>query len=197
MTGTGSWQPAGTPAPRARLALAEEEEMALTYWHKQEPRLAAPAGVPARVRPLRPLASPPPVLPVPAPPAAPSWTHRMLPATARHALAGLGLWQNPVPLRPSAHLQQVLDTLRKYGWCKSLDVSPTGRMCIRGAQQLLEKTGHVTPAARDRAVAYMQEVLHQSGVVMQFFAWNDIQQDFAPVEKLLVKAAYLARANGE
>jgi hypothetical protein len=113
-------------------------------------------------------------------------------------MAGLGWWQNPAPQRPSTHLEQVLDTLRKYGWCQSLDVSPTGRMCIRGAQALLEKTGHVTPHTRERAVAYMQAALNSAGVRMQFFAWNDLPgQDLATVEKLLVTAARRARANGE
>jgi hypothetical protein len=113
-------------------------------------------------------------------------------------MAGLGWWQNPAPQRPSAHLEQTLAVIRRYGWCQSLDVSPTGRMCIRGAQSLLEKTGHVTPANRERAVAYMQAALADAGVVMQFFAWNDLPgQDLATIENLLVKAAYKARANGE
>jgi hypothetical protein len=124
--------------------------------------------------------------------------HRLLPAALRNAMAGLGWWQNPVPQRPSTHLEQTLAVLRRYGWCQSLDVSPTGRMCIRGAQALLEKTGHVTPDVRERAVAYMQAALTSAGIRMQFFAWNDLPgQDLATVENLLVTAARRARANGE
>ncbi|MGV9226422.1 DUF6197 family protein [Streptomyces albogriseolus] len=157
-----------------------------------EPRTVTPSAAPARPRPARPV----PVLP--AAPEAPTWTHRILPATLRRAMAALGWWQNPTPQKPSGHLAQTLDVLRTYGWCQSLDVSPTGRMCIRGAQQLLEKTGHVTPTARERAVAYMQETLTDAGIQMSFFTWNDLPgQTFPTVEKLLVKAAYKARANGE
>ncbi|HEX5567101.1 MAG TPA: hypothetical protein VFY14_09300 [Streptomyces sp.] len=156
---------------------------------KPVPRTAPPSAVPARVQPLQ---------PAPAAPAAPPWTHRLLPAAVRNAMAGLGWWQNPVPQKPSEHLRQTLAVIRRYGWCQSLDVSPTGRMCIRGAQNLLEKTGHVTPHARERAVTYMQATLADAGVAMQFFAWNDLPgQDQATVENLLVKAAYKARANGE
>jgi hypothetical protein len=157
-----------------------------------KPRTATPSAAPARPRASRPM----PVLP--AAPEAPGWTHRILPAALRRGMAALGWWQNPVPQKPSGHLAQTLDVLRTYGWCQSLDVSPTGRMCIRGAQQLLEKTGHVTPIARERAVAYMQETLADAGVQMSFFTWNDLPgQTFPTVEKLLVKAAYKARANGE
>jgi hypothetical protein len=156
-----------------------------------KPRTAPPSAVPARVQPR-------PVTPTPAAPVAPPWSHRLLPTSLRHALAGLGWWQNPAPQKPSEHLNQTLAVIRRYGWCQSLDVSPTGRMCIRGAQNLLEKTGHVTPHARDRAVQYMQATLAEAGVVMQFFAWNDLPgQDQATVETLLVRAAYKARANGE
>lgn len=113
-------------------------------------------------------------------------------------MAGLGWWQNPTPQKPSEHLRQTLAVLKRYGWCQSLDVSPTGRMCIRGAQNLLIKTGHATPHTRDRAVHYMQQTLAESGVVMQFFAYNDLpDQTLTDVENLLVRAAYRARANGE
>lgn len=158
------------------------------------PRTATSSAAPARPRPVP--ARPYPVLPTA--PETPTWTHRLLPAVLRNAMAGLGWWQNPAPQKPSDHLQQTLDVLRKYGWCQSLDVSPTGRMCIRGAQNLLEKTGHVTPVARERAVAYMQQTLTEAGIQMSFFTWNDIPgQTFPTVEKLLVKAAYKARANGD
>jgi hypothetical protein len=113
-------------------------------------------------------------------------------------MASLGWWQNPVPLGPSAHLEQTIAVLERYGWGKSLDFSPTGRMCIRGAQTLLEYTGHVTSAARHRAVAYMQHTLAQDGTDMPFFAWNDLPERTWPqVENLLVTAASCARTRGE
>ncbi|MFD3336142.1 hypothetical protein ACFWV1_26365 [Streptomyces sp. NPDC058700] len=116
----------------------------------------------------------------------------------RGTLAGLGWWQNPIPQPPSGHLDQVLAVLEKYGWCQSLDTSPTGRMCIRGAQGLLEKTGHVTPAVRDRAVDHMQTTLAQAGITMQFFTWNDLPgQEFSHVKTLITKAARHARQIGE
>ncbi|MGP3737928.1 DUF6197 family protein (plasmid) [Streptomyces sp. GDS52] len=162
-----------------------------------KPRTATPAAAPARVHPtpVRP-ARPLPVLPTA--PQAPGWTHRLLPAPLRRTMAGLGWWQNPTPQRPSTHLEQTLDVLHRYGWCQSLDVSPTGRMCIRGAQTLLERTGHVTPHARERAVAYMQHTLTQAGIQMSFFTWNDLPGQTLPaVENLLVSASRAARANGE
>ncbi|WP_327260018.1 DUF6197 family protein [Streptomyces sp. NBC_01240] len=132
------------------------------------------------------------------PPEPPPWRHRLLPRAVRGLLADLGWWQDPAPQPPSVHLEQTLDMLRKYGWCQSLDTTPTGRLCIRGAQNVLEKTGHTTPAGRERAVHYMQEALAQAGISMQFFAWNDLpDQQFSAVEALLTGAARLARENGE
>ena len=169
--------------------------MSQSNLEQQRPRTATSPAAPGRVQPTRRRIAVPTL---PAAPDAPRWHHRFLPRTLRQAMAGLGWWQNPVPQRPSAHLEQTLAVIKRYGWCQSLDVSPTGRMCIRGAQALLEKTGHVTPHARERAVHYMQAALAEAGVVMQFFAWNDLPgQDQATVENLLVKAAYKARANGE
>jgi hypothetical protein len=154
-----------------------------------------------------PLTPTPPARPVPAPhrpavlpdtPDSPPWTHRFLPKQLRNLMADLGWWNNPAPQRPSTHLMQVLAVLEKYGWAQSLDVTVRGRMCIRGAQNLLEKTGHVTPVSRERAVAYMQQALAQQGVVMQFFAWNDLpDQQFPDVQNLIVTASRMARANGE
>lgn len=136
-----------------------------------------------------------------APPAAPdwpTWTTRILPTPLRALLVDLGMWQDPTPLPPSQHLKQTLAVLTRYGWCRSLDYSPTGGMCIRGAQNLLEKTGHVTPQARDRAVHYMQQTLRQAGITMQYFAWNDLpDQQFSSVETLLTTASRTARKNGE
>jgi hypothetical protein len=71
-------------------------------------------------------------------------------------------------------------------------------MCVRGAQKLLQKTGHVTPQGRERAVAYMQAALADVGITMSFFTWNDLpDQEFSTVETLLATAARYARANGE
>lgn len=156
----------------------------------QAPQHAAPARVQPARRPAIPT--------LPNTPDAPPWHHRLLPKPVRNLMADLGMWQNPTPQRPSNHLAQTLTVIRHYGWCQSLDVSPTGRVCVRGAQGLLENTGHVTPQARERAVHYMQQTLAEAGIHMQFFAWNDLPgQTQATVENLLVKAAYKARANGE
>ncbi|MFE6885839.1 hypothetical protein [Streptomyces sp. NPDC057702] len=135
---------------------------------------------------------------VQAPPVVPPWRHRVLPPSARQALAALGWWQDPTPQPPSRHLAHVLAVLRHYGWTQSQDVTLTGRMCVRGAQAMLQRAGHVTPTARARAVEYMESVLRAAGVHMAFFAWNDLPgQDFPTVEKLLTAAAYQARKEGE
>ncbi|MEU5660095.1 hypothetical protein ABZ802_31430 [Streptomyces sp. NPDC047737] len=150
---------------------------------------------PTRPAPARPV-HPDPQDPVPVDP--PPWSHRLLPPSIRGLLAELGWWQDPAPLLPSTHLMQTLGVLRRYGWCQSLDVTPTGRLCIRGAQNVLEKTGHTTPHGRERAVAYMQQALAEAGIRMEFFAWNDLpDQQFSAVEQLLTRAADLARQNGE
>ncbi|MFD9443397.1 hypothetical protein [Streptomyces sp. NPDC060001] len=155
---------------------------------------ALPACPPPRRHPAGPAL---PAMPT-TPAETPTWGHRFLPATLRRTLSDLGLWQDPTPQPPSVHLEQTLAVLHRYGWCRSQDVTPTGRMCIRGAQQLLQKTGHVTPHARERAVAYMQTTLAQAGVHMQFFAWNDLpDQQFSSVQTLLETAARAARQNGE
>lgn len=134
----------------------------------------------------------------PDPPGAPPWSHRLMPASVRTTLADLGWWTNPMPQPPSGHLHQVLAVLRRYGWCQTCDVSLTGRLCIRGAQQLLENTGHVTPTARERAVDHMQTVLAHAGITMSFFTWNDLPgQQFSHVSTLIGRAAALARQNGE
>jgi hypothetical protein len=113
-------------------------------------------------------------------------------------MAALGLWQNPVPLCPSLHLEQTLAVLERYGWARSLDFSPTGRMCIRGSQTLLERTGHVTPAARARAVDFMQQTLQEHGYHQPFFAWNDHQErTLTHVRNLILTSAHAARSNGE
>ncbi|MFE4915824.1 hypothetical protein ACFRCX_30430 [Streptomyces sp. NPDC056652] len=135
--------------------------------------------------------------PAPAP-ETPPWSHRLLPPSVRGLLADLGWWQDPAPQPPSTHLEQVLAVLTKYGWCQSLDTTVTGRLCIRGAQNLLEKTGHTTPHGRQRAVHYMHQALAEAGITMSFFTWNDLpDQQFSAVETLLTRAARLARENGE
>jgi hypothetical protein len=71
-------------------------------------------------------------------------------------------------------------------------------MCIRGAQTFLQHTGHVTPTARHRAEAYLQQTLHEHGIHMPFFAWNDLPtRTFPQVKTLLTHAATTARKNGE
>ena len=71
-------------------------------------------------------------------------------------------------------------------------------MCIRGSQSLLERTGHVTPAARARAVDYMQQTLREHGVHEPFFAWNDhMNRTFPQVKALVTMSALAARKNGE
>jgi hypothetical protein len=113
-------------------------------------------------------------------------------------MEALGWWQNPTPQPPSTHLAQVLAALEKYGWCKSLDVSPTGRMCIRGAQTMLQRAGHVTEHDRAKAVHYLQLSLHEIGVEQPFFHWNDFpERTFPQVQQRLNRAIHLARTNGE
>lgn len=161
------------------------------------PRPAALPRVPNRPSAPAPL----PVPPVTAPPNLldpPTWGQRLLPKTVRDVMAGLGWWQDPHPQPPSIHLTQTLEALRRYGWCRSLDVAPTGRMCIRGGMSMLERHGHVSSSARARAEHHLQEVLAGRGIRMPFHAWNDLpERTFPQVENLLVTASYRARANGE
>lgn len=170
-----------------------------TDWHTERhtgPRLAASSAVPLRVPPTRRLVDEA-LRDLPAPADVPPWSHRLLPASVRALMADLGLWNNPVPQKPSGHLEQTLAVLRRYGWCQT-NGTITGRICIRTAQNVLQRAGHVTPTARDRAVAYMQAALAEAGIHMTFFTWNDLpEQTWHAVEKLLVRAAHLARQNGE
>lgn len=163
-----------------------------------KPRTAPPPAAPGRA-PLAPRRPAPAPLPVPT--AAPDWPtrwHLLIPGRVRNQLEALGLWQNPVPLIPSDHLTQTLAVLERYGWARSLDFSPTGRMCIRGAQTLLERTGHVTPTSRARAVDYMQQTLQEHGYHQPFFAWNDhTERTFPHVKNLITHSARAARSNGE
>lgn len=157
------------------------------------PRTVPPPAVPPRVEPVHPQ----PARPVQAPDRPSRW-HTLLPRGVRNLLAEWGWWQNPTPMKPSDHLDQVLNVLHRYGWCRSLDFSPTGRMCIRGAQTFLEHAGHVTPDARQRAVDYMQQTLQEHGYHQPFFAWNDFQaREFRHVQNLIIHAAAAARSNGE
>ncbi|WP_234315003.1 DUF6197 family protein [Streptomyces sp. NRRL F-5135] len=152
---------------------------------------------PVRPQPVRPtaVAPGPAVAPVPD---MPPRSHRLLPRSLRTLMAGLGWWQEPVPRVPSAHLEQTIAVLNHYGWCKLSDFSPTGRMCIRGAQSLLEATGNVTPDSRDRAVRYMQDTLAEHGVTLPFYVWNDLpDQQFSNVRAFLTTAARKAHQNGE
>lgn len=154
---------------------------------------------PSPTEPRRPVPAALPPVPVPPPPPAPpTWGQRIVPRPAQQLLAGLGMWQTGTPQPPSLHLLHTLTVLRTYGWCRSLDLDPAGRMCIRGAQNLLEKTGYVTRADRERAVDHMHTVLTAAGVHMQFFAWNDLPgRTFPHVTALLTRAAHHAHTNGE
>ncbi|MFJ1993095.1 DUF6197 family protein [Streptomyces asiaticus] len=163
---------------------------------EQRPRTAPPSAVPLRVPPTRRLVDEA-LRDLPAPIDPPPWTHRLLPAALRGLMADLGLWENPQPQKPSRHLEQTLAVLRRYGWCQT-NGTITGRVCIRTAQNVLQRAGHVTPAVRERAVAYMQAALTEAGIHMTFFTWNDLpEQTWSAVEKLLVRATNLARQNGE
>ncbi|MFF7476659.1 hypothetical protein [Streptomyces sp. NPDC008092] len=160
------------------------------------PRTAPPPAAPGRA-PLR-TAPAPQRVQMPAAPNWPSRWHLLIPAGFRNQMEALGLWQNPTPLIPSDHLAQTLAVLDRYGWGRSLDFSPTGRMCIRGAQTFLQHTGHVTSAGRARAVDYMQQTLQEHGYHQPFFAWNDHQdRTFQHVTRLITHAARTARQNGE
>jgi hypothetical protein len=168
---------------------------------KSMPRTAPPPAAPGRAPvPVRPRTLPAPV-PVQVPPNLldpPSWGQRLIPKTLRDSLEALGWWQNPTPQPPSAHLGQVLAALEKYGWCKSLDISPTGRMCIRGAQTMLQRAGHVTPDDRAKAVHYLQLSLREMGVDQPFFHWNDLpERTFPHIQQRLNRAIHLAHTNGE
>jgi len=159
------------------------------------PPSAATGGAPIRPRvvPVPTTVQVPPNLLDP-----PSWGQRILPAAVRDGLEALGLYQNPIPQPPSIHLAQTLAALDKYGWCKALDISPTGRMCIRGAQGMLQRAGHVTPASRARAVHYLQLSLREIGVDQPFFHWNDFpERTFPQVRQRINRAAHLAHTNGE
>lgn len=129
---------------------------------------------------------------------APAWSHRLVPPGMRQAMARLGLWVNPQPQPPSRHLTQVAACLRHYGWCQEQDRSPIGRLCIRGAQDVLQRTGHVTPADRQIAVGYMESTLRSAGISMSFFTWNDLPgQELDSVESLLRSASARAFRNGD
>ncbi|WP_331735810.1 hypothetical protein OG333_37570 (plasmid) [Streptomyces anulatus] len=131
-------------------------------------------------------------------PEPPTWGQRMIPKGIRSAMADLGLWQEPRPLKPSFHLTQVIEVLTRYGWCQSFDFSPTGRMCIRGAQTFLESTGHVTAIDRGKAVNYLQTQLSRQGVTMRFWEWNDLPNNtFRGVEATISAASDMARKSGD
>ncbi len=160
-----------------------------------EPQVAVPKPVQAPRRP------PPDVIP-PAlaiwAPDPPTWGQRLLPKAVRAGMAELGLWVEPRPLKPSFHLLQVIQVLERYGWCQTFDFSPTGRMCIRGAQEFLESTGRVSPIGRGKAVNYLQSALYHQGADMKFWAWNDLPHNtFEGVRATISHASDIARKNGE
>ncbi|GGU49801.1 DUF6197 family protein [Streptomyces violascens] len=137
------------------------------------------------------------VLAVPPPPGR---GRTLLPRSVRTALSNWGLVYDSVaqPLIPSAHLIQLTHLLQAWGWGQSFDISPSGRLCIRGGQTVLEHHGYVTPAGRARAVEYMRATLAEAGVSMEFYAWNDLSgRTFGDVETLLNRSAAAALSNKE
>lgn len=107
-------------------------------------------------------------------PPVPSRAVLAIPWPVRLLLEKAGLVVEARPLVPSAHLEQTRRLIAEWGWCKSMDLSPTGRLCIRGAQGVLERAGYVTRDTRKTAETYMQNELAKAGVRMEFFAWNDL-----------------------
>jgi hypothetical protein len=107
-------------------------------------------------------------------PPVPSRAVLAMPWPLRLLLEKAGLVVEARPLIPSAHLEQTRRLINEWGWCKSMDLSPTGRLCIRGAQGVLERAGYVTRDTRKTAEGYMQKELAKAGVRMEFFAWNDL-----------------------
>lgn len=131
-------------------------------------------------------------------PERPSFLARKLPKPVRSTMTRYGLWEEPRPLKPSFHLLQVVEVLTRYGWCKGFDFSPTGRMCIRGAQEFLEAAGHVSKVGRAKSVNYMQSALSWSGVDKEFWLWNDEPTNtFEGVAAVLSAASDMARKNGD
>ncbi len=175
--------------------------MALNHLNhlEQQPRTAPRGAVPVRpASTRRPATAPHPAPVLPYAPDYPTRWQLLMPPSALTLLASWGWWQNPIPLIPSDHLAQTLAVLERYGWGRSLDFSPTGRMCIRGGQTFLEYTGHVTPDTRAKAVDYMQQTLRERGVHEPFFAWNDhTNRTFPQVSRLITLSAHAARKNGE
>lgn len=107
-------------------------------------------------------------------PPIPSRAALTMPWYVRLLLEKAGLVVEARPLIPSAHLEHTRRLIAEWGWCKSMDLSPTGRLCIRGAQGVLERAGYVTRDTRKAAETYMQNELAKAGVRMEFFAWNDL-----------------------
>lgn len=153
---------------------------------------------PVRERIAAPVQLPPSLLPegMELPPV-PSRMALAVPWPVRLLLERAGLLVEAQPLIPSAHLEQTRRLIREWGWCQSMDLSPTGRLCIRGAQGVLERVGYVTRSTRKQSEKYMQDVLAMSGVVTSFYAWNDMDDRTASqVDALLRDASRLAYQKG-
>ncbi|TDC09415.1 hypothetical protein E1265_32255 [Streptomyces sp. 8K308] len=118
----------------------------------------------------------------------------MLPRRLREAMSAVGMWEDPIPQPPSRHLAQISVVLEHYGWCQAADVSWPGKLCIRGAQDLLERTGHVTRVDRQLAVGYLQQALAAAGVRMAFHAWNDLPGNSLETVQIVLRSA-AARAH--
>lgn len=107
-------------------------------------------------------------------PPVPSRAALAMPWYVRILLEKAGLVVEARPLILSAHLEHTRRLIAEWGWCKSMDLSPTGRLCIRGAQGVLERAGYVTRDTRKEAETYMCRELAKAGIRMEFFAWNDL-----------------------
>lgn len=130
-------------------------------------------------------------------PPIPSRATLAIPWPIRLLLERAGLVVEARPLIPSAHLEQTRRLLADWGWCKSMDLSPTGRLCVRGAQGVLEHAGYVTRDTRKTAETYMQTELAEAGVRLEFFAWNDLPgTTHGQVDSLLRTASRRAHEEG-
>lgn len=125
------------------------------------------------------------------------WSHRVLPRWLRTCLTDFGLWEPPAPQPASRHLTQVGACLTYYGWSQGQDCSARGKLCIRGAQAMLERAGYVTPEERELAVSYMQRALQNAGISMTFYTWNDLPgQTVEEAQQLLTYASAVAAKEG-
>src|SRR5690606_28636337 len=70
-------------------------------------------------------------------PSIPSRAVLAYPWYVRLLLEKAGLVVEARPLIPGAHLEHTRRLIAEWGWGKSMDLSPSGRLSIRGAQGVL------------------------------------------------------------